>query len=32
MNAVSRIERDMKERRKTYDRVNELTTIVRNGE
>ena len=32
MNAVQRIERDMKERRKTFDRVNELTTVVRNGE
>jgi len=32
MNAVQRIERDMKERRKTFDRVNELTTMVRNGE
>jgi chromosomal replication initiator protein len=32
MNAVQRIERDMKERRKTFDRVNELMTMVRNGE
>jgi chromosomal replication initiator protein len=32
MNAVQRIERDMKERRKTFDRVNELTAMVRNGE
>jgi chromosomal replication initiator protein len=32
MNAVQRIERDMKERRKTFDRVNELTNLVRNGE
>lgn len=32
MNAVQRIERDMKERRKTFDRVNELSTLVRNGE
>ena len=32
MNAVSRIERDMKERRKTFDRVNELTTMVRVGD
>jgi chromosomal replication initiator protein len=31
MNAVQRIERDMKERRKTFDRVNELTSCVRNG-
>ena len=29
---VQRIERDMKERRKTFDRVNELTNLVRNGE
>jgi len=32
MNAVQRIERDMKERRKTFDRVNELSNLVRNGE
>jgi chromosomal replication initiator protein len=32
MNAVQRIERDMKERRKTFDRVSELTNLVRNGE
>jgi chromosomal replication initiator protein len=32
MNAVSRIERDMKERRKTFDRVNELSTMVRMGD
>jgi len=32
MNAVQRIERDMKERRKTFDRVNELSAMVRNGE
>ena len=32
MNAVQRIERDMKERRKTFDRVNELMTMVRNGD
>jgi chromosomal replication initiator protein len=32
MNAVQRIERDMKERRKTFDRVNELSSLVRNGE
>ncbi|MBA2280851.1 MAG: chromosomal replication initiator protein DnaA [Acidimicrobiia bacterium] len=32
MNAVQRIERDMKERRKTFDRVNELSLLVRNGE
>jgi chromosomal replication initiator protein len=32
MNAVQRIERDMKERRKTFDRVNELMNLVRNGE
>jgi chromosomal replication initiator protein len=32
MNAVSRIERDMKERRKTFDRVNELTAMVRHGD
>jgi chromosomal replication initiator protein len=31
MNAVQRIERDMKERRKTFDRVNELMAMVRNG-
>jgi chromosomal replication initiator protein len=31
MNAVQRIERDMKERRKTFDRVNELMNLVRNG-
>jgi chromosomal replication initiator protein len=32
MNAVQRIERDMKERRKTFDRVNELMAMVRNGD
>lgn len=32
MNAVQRIERDMKEKRKTFDRVNELTSLVRNGD
>ncbi len=32
MNAVQRIERDMKERHKTFDRVEQLRAVVRNGE
>ena len=32
IHAVERIERDMKERRKTFDQVTELTNLVRNGE
>jgi chromosomal replication initiator protein len=32
MNAVQRIERDMKERHKTFDRVEQLSAVVRKGE